>query len=101
MAKSIGEIYGAAAPVYPYAGLLFGSPVSSYPWARPTDIPAYLRNPRPDSKNTCGAGPTKTLSFDEQRVVGGVEAEKNAWPGIVSSYILNISIKKKKKGEWE
>jgi hypothetical protein len=85
MAKSIGDFYGAAGPIYPYYdGLLFGSPVSFYPWARPTDIPAHLRNRRPDSKNTCGAGPTKTLSFDEQRVVGGVEAEKNAWPGIVS-----------------
>lgn len=86
MAKSIGDFYGAAGPVYnPYsAGLLFGSPVSFYPWAHPVDIPAYLRNRHPDSKNTCGAGPTKTMSFDEQRVVGGVEAEKNAWPGIVS-----------------
>jgi hypothetical protein len=36
-------------------------------------------------QNGCGAGPFKTLSIDEQkRIVGGTEAIKNSWPGIVS-----------------
>jgi secreted trypsin-like serine protease len=34
----------------------------------------------------CGAGPLKTYSFDTHRIVGGVDAAKNAWPGIVSLY---------------
>lgn len=34
----------------------------------------------------CGAGPLKTYSFDTHRIVGGVDAARNAWPGIVSLY---------------
>lgn len=50
---------------------------------RPTD---FAINPFNDTRQstTCGVGPTKTLSFDEQRIVGGTNAAKNSWPGIVA-----------------
>ena len=35
-------------------------------------------------ESSCGVGPAKTLTIDEQRIVGGTEAVKNSWPGIVS-----------------
>lgn len=33
---------------------------------------------------TCGTGPIKTLTYDEQRLFGQSEADKNSWPGTVS-----------------
>ena len=39
-----------------------------------------------DSKFSCGNGPKKTMSFDEQaRIVGGTIARRNSWPFIVSA----------------
>jgi hypothetical protein len=43
-----------------------------------------------DKQSTCGAGPTKTLSFDEQRIVGGTDAQKNSWPSIVSGFANSL-----------
>ncbi len=37
----------------------------------------------------CGVGPAKTLTMEEQRIVGGTEAVKNSWPGIVS-FFFNV-----------
>ncbi|XP_059351329.1 uncharacterized protein LOC130696997 [Daphnia carinata] len=70
------------------------------PYNSPSSRPPYVRPeingpPRPsgsaisasnDTRQTtsCGVGPTKTLSFDEQRIVGGTNAAKNSWPGIVA-----------------
>ena len=76
----------------------YGSIPSSNPFTRPTNIYSWMQNPyRPTTNGAsidaeltekqtadCGAGPTKTLSFDEQRIVGGTEAKKNSWPSIVS-----------------
>ncbi|XP_057376099.1 tryptase gamma-like [Daphnia carinata] len=33
---------------------------------------------------TCGTGPIKTLTYDEQRLFGPSEADKNSWPATVS-----------------
>ncbi|XP_046451630.1 trypsin-1-like isoform X2 [Daphnia pulex] len=35
-------------------------------------------------ESSCGVGPAKTLTMEEQRIVGGTEAVKNSWPGIVA-----------------
>lgn len=99
------QVYGVCCPKqssgvrnsYEYAPT-----ISTNPYTRPTNIYTWLQNPyRPanavattsglaaeqsaDKQSlTCGAGPTKTLSFDEQRIVGGTDAQKNSWPSIVS-----------------
>lgn len=49
-------------------------------------------------ESSCGVGPAKTLTMEEQRIVGGTEAVKNSWPGIVSfltypAYMLYQPIK--------
>jgi hypothetical protein len=49
-------------------------------------------------ESSCGVGPAKTLTMEEQRIVGGTEAVKNSWPGIVSfltypTYMLYQPIK--------
>ncbi|KAI9553936.1 hypothetical protein GHT06_019207 [Daphnia sinensis] len=36
------------------------------------------------SDSQCGIGPAKTLTMEEQRIVGGTEAVENSWPGIVA-----------------
>lgn len=90
----MADLYGAI-PVHPQTGLMFGPP-SVYPWLHyGTNRPTYVENGQPaanlkQTATTCGAGPTKTLSYDEQRVVGGVDAEKNSWPSIVSYFISNL-----------
>jgi hypothetical protein len=39
-----------------------------------------------DRQTGCGAGPFRSLNTNEQKIVGGTEAIKNSWPGIVSFY---------------
>ncbi len=38
---------------------------------------------------TFGAGSAQTLTVEDDRVIGGTEAVKNSWPGIVS-YSLSL-----------
>ncbi|XP_046654787.1 trypsin-1-like isoform X1 [Daphnia pulicaria] len=37
-----------------------------------------------DRQTGCGAGPFRSLNTNEQKIVGGTEAIKNSWPGIVA-----------------
>ncbi|XP_046451011.1 trypsin-1-like isoform X1 [Daphnia pulex] len=93
------QMYGVCCPKQ--SSGVRNSYMSTNPYTRPTNIYSWLQNPyRPtkpvttmtnglaeqsaDKQSTCGAGPTKTLSFDEQRIVGGTDAQKNSWPSIVS-----------------
>jgi hypothetical protein len=53
-------------------------------------------------ESSCGVGPAKTLTMEEQRIVGGTEAVKNSWPGIVSfltypTYMLYQPIKNQQR----
>ncbi len=69
-----------------YTGMYYGTP--NFHWwtsnsYRMAGLPTGVSQ---DYRQTiaCGAGPLKTYSFDTHRVVGGVDAAKNAWPGTVS-----------------
>ena len=94
----IGSLYGTVptVPVNPETGI----PQPNFPWwlyypYRPNNSTTTTTPSPPkdaifvDGKVTgCGAGPFKTLSIDEQkRIVGGTEAIKNSWPGIVSLFV--------------
>ncbi|EFX71073.1 hypothetical protein DAPPUDRAFT_256105 [Daphnia pulex] len=37
-----------------------------------------------DRQTGCGTGPFRSLNTNEQKIVGGTEAIKNSWPGIVA-----------------
>lgn len=86
------KIYGSmlAVPVNPYTGQPNNGPTNYHLWSQntPNNIKTTTTdsgNGVPDFKQTkCGAGPTKMLSYDEQRIVGGTAAEKNSWPSLVS-----------------
>ncbi|XP_057374920.1 trypsin-1-like [Daphnia carinata] len=80
-----------AVPVNPYTGQPNNGPSNYHLWFQNTSnniktTTTDSGNSVLDSKETvqCGAGPTKMLSYDEQRIVGGTAAEKNSWPSIVS-----------------
>ncbi|KAI9554652.1 hypothetical protein GHT06_019925 [Daphnia sinensis] len=69
----------------------YNSPSSRPPYVRPEingppRPTGIVNSPLNDTRQstTCGVGPTKTLSFDEQRIVGGTNAAKNSWPGIAA-----------------
>lgn len=108
------QVYGVCCPKQSSSGVRNSyeyAPISmsTNPYTRPTNIYSWLQNPyRPtnavttmtsglaaeqstDKQSvTCGAGPTKTLSFDEQRIVGGTDAQKNSWPSIVSRFANSL-----------
>ena len=72
-------------PVNPYTGLSYGT--SNFHWwlnnpYRTAGIPSGVNK---DYRQTfaCGAGPSRTYSFETHRIVGGITADRNAWPGIV------------------
>ncbi|KAI9554581.1 hypothetical protein GHT06_019854 [Daphnia sinensis] len=87
------KIYGSmlAVPVNPYTGQPNNGPSNYHLWFQntPNNIkttPTDSGNGVSDSKESvkCGAGPTKMLSYEEQRIVGGTAAEKNSWPSVAS-----------------
>ena len=41
-------------------------------------------------QSTVGAGPSKNSGVQEVRIVGGAEAAKNSWPGIVSCFLISL-----------
>jgi hypothetical protein len=47
-------------------------------------------------QSSCGAGPTKTSTVEEDRVVGGSEAQPHSWPGIVSCAHFVIILQKRR-----
>ncbi|XP_032786100.1 serine protease 44 [Daphnia magna] len=49
-----------------------------------TSVDADKNMPGFKQSLTCGTGPIKTLTYDEQRLFGPSEADKNSWPGTVS-----------------
>lgn len=74
--------YSALYSYYPYWRFV----VPKNPVAATASVPLReMASGQGESKqSSCGAGPVKTLSLDDQRVVGGNKAIKNSWPGIVS-----------------
>ena len=79
-------------PVNSYTGLPYGT--SNYHWwlnspYKTAGIPTGVDK---DYRQTiaCGAGPMRTYSFDTHRVVGGITASRNSWPGIVSFIPITI-----------
>lgn len=64
------------------------SPVSQQ--TTPAAVITTTQSSKPDqAKPSCGAGPLKILSVDEQeRIVGGTMATKGSWRFIVSYYYI-------------
>ncbi|KAI9553937.1 hypothetical protein GHT06_019208 [Daphnia sinensis] len=60
--------------------------VSKNPLATRKSVPArQTASGQGETKqSSCGAGPAKALSLDDQRIVGGNNAIKNSWPSIVA-----------------
>lgn len=71
---------------YPYWRVV----VPTNPVAAGKSVPVWqtASGQRDTKQSSCGAGPAKTLSLDDQRIVGGNNAIKNSWPGIVSFWFL-------------
>ncbi|XP_057375476.2 transmembrane protease serine 11D-like [Daphnia carinata] len=67
---------------YPYWRVV----VSTNPMATSKSVPvSQTASGQGETKqSSCGAGPAKALSLDDQRIVGGNNAIKNSWPGIVA-----------------
>lgn len=67
---------------YPYWRVV----VPTNPVATGKSVPVWqtASGQRDTKQSSCGAGPAKTLSLDDQRIVGGNNAIKNSWPGIVA-----------------
>lgn len=106
------QMYGVCCPKQSSSGVRnsyeYAPSMSTNPYTRPTNIYSWLQNPYRPTKPvttttnglaeqsadkqsvTCGAGPSKTLSFDEQRIVGGTDAQKNSWPSIVSGFANSL-----------
>lgn len=70
-----------------------GIPLPGFPWWQYYPWRPLITNatnstsakPQADARASCGAGPFKALSIDEQkRIVGGTDAVKNSWPFIVA-----------------
>lgn len=96
--KDNGNSYESmvAMPVNPYTGQPNNGPSNYHLWFQITasNIKTPIANPDDGESNSkqstqCGAGPTKMLSYDEQRIVGGSNAVKNSWPSIVS-YVYTL-----------
>lgn len=74
---------------WPFTGLSFYYPAVPYPLIVATPLmlttsPQTEKAVATDTKISCGVGPAKILSLDEDRIIGGTEAVPNSWPGIVS-----------------
>ena len=60
------------------------------PSAVPSTSPVVIDSSAGGNTASCGAGPYRTLSVDEQeRIVGGTTATRNSWPFLVSIMIFS------------